>query len=222
MGFLQILRSLEDLLYQVMTWLVFYPRTMWQVIRHPVVMIDYSDKEQADTPDQQYTDTLSPPLFLLLTILLSHAIELSFETRIDTPAAGVRKLLTNSEESLLLLRAVLFSIYPLVFAVGLLKRSEKPLDTITLRAPFFSQCYLGALYALLISLSTIVGRAGFDHAQWVGAGIGLATTIWFVSIQTLWFAEHLKLTRYRASGVAILTFIKASFINSLLASLVLA
>lgn len=48
-GLFAILRSIEELLYEVMTWLIFYPRTMWQVIRHPGRMIDYSDHEQTDS-----------------------------------------------------------------------------------------------------------------------------------------------------------------------------
>jgi hypothetical protein len=219
MGFFQILRSVEDLLYQVMTWLVFYPRTLWQVIRHPVRMIDYSDREQGDAPDQQYIDTLSPPLFLMLTILISHGIELALQTRIDTPKAGVGKLLLDSEENLLMLRSILFSIYPLTFAVGLLKRSDRQLDRNTLRAPFFSQCYLGGLLAFLVSVATIISRAKFPDAQWIGAIIAVAVTIWFVWVQSKWFAQHLKIARFRATMIAIRTFVKASIINSAIASL---
>jgi hypothetical protein len=219
MGFFQILKSVEDLLYQVMTWLVFYPRTLWRVVCHPVQMIDYSDQEQSDTPEQQYIDTLSPPLFLMLTILISHGIELAFHASLDTPKAGMAKLLLNSEENLLILRSILFSIYPLTFAVGLLKRSDQQLDTVTLRAPFFSQCYIGALFAFLISVATIIGRAKLPNADVVGGIIGLAAAIWFVWVQSLWFAEHLKITRFRAAMIAAGTFIKASIINSAVASL---
>lgn len=219
MGFFQILKSVEDLLYQVMTWLVFYPRTLWQVIRHPVRMIDYSDQEQGDTPDQQYIDTLSPPLFLMLTILVSHGIELAFQTSLDTPRTGVGKMLVNSEENLLILRSILFSIYPLTFAVGLLKRSDQQLDTITLRAPFFSQCYTGALFAFLVSVVTIISRAKFPDAQLIGTILGLLVTIWYVWVQSIWFAEHLNIARFKATMIAIGTFIKASFINGAVASL---
>lgn len=222
MGFFQILRSIEDLLYQVMTWLVFYPRTLWQVIRRPLAMIDYSEKEQEDTPEQQYTDTLSPPLFLLLTILICHGIEIAAQAKIDVPKTGLGRILPNSEENLLILRSILFSIYPLIFATGLLKRNGSSLDTITLRAPFFSQCYLGALFALFLSLSTIIAQSNIPDAFWLGSAVALFATIWYVFIQALWFAQHLKLGRWRASGVAILTFLKASTINGLLASIVLA
>lgn len=220
-GFFQILRSIEDLLYQVMTWLVFYPRTLWQVIRNPLAMIDYSEKEQGDTPEQQYTDTLSPPLFLLLTILICHGVEIVVRTKIDVPKTGLGQILSNSEENLLILRSILFSIYPLVFATGLLKRNGSLLDTITLRAPFFSQCYLCAVYALLLSTSAILGQSKMPHAFWVGSAIALVASIWYVSIQSRWFAQHLRLGVWRSTGIATLTFLKASLINGLLASLVL-
>jgi hypothetical protein len=219
MGFFQILRSIEDLLYEVMTWLVFYPRTLWQVIRHPVVMIDYSDHEQTDNADEQYTDTLSPPLFLMLTILICHGLELAFRTSIDSPTTGIGKLLLSSEENLLILRSILFSIYPLMFAVGLLKRSGKPLDRKTLRAPFFSQCYLGALFALIVSISTILIRAKSENMFIAGAVIGLAAIVWFVWVQAIWFAEHLQLTRTTGVNLAIRTFVKASIVNSGLAAI---
>jgi hypothetical protein len=71
MDFLRIIRSLEELLYEVRTWLVFYPRTLWRIAATPGRMMRYSDAEQADAPDRQYTATLSPPPFLMLTILIS-------------------------------------------------------------------------------------------------------------------------------------------------------
>ena len=35
MDFLKIVKSIEELLYEVMAWLVFYPKTLWRVIAHP-------------------------------------------------------------------------------------------------------------------------------------------------------------------------------------------
>lgn len=214
MGFFQILRSIEDLLYEIMTWLVFYPRTLWQVIRHPIKMSGYSDQEQSDSRDQQYTDTLSPPLFLILTILVSHGLELAFQTNLDTARTGIGKAVLNSDENLLILRSILFSIYPLMFAVGMLKHSDKPLDRTTLRAPFFSQCYLGALLVLLVSVAAIMLRAKLEMVALLGMAMGLFAIIWFLWVQTIWLAEHLNLTHKRGALLAIGTFLKASIINS--------
>ena len=70
MNFFNLLQSLDDLLYEVMSWLIFYPITMWRTLVRPLTMMDYSDLEQRDAEDQQYIDTLSPPLFLLLSFYL--------------------------------------------------------------------------------------------------------------------------------------------------------
>src|SRR5690349_10768094 len=72
MNFFNLLQSLDELLYEVMSWLVFYPITLWRTLVRPLQMMDYSDVEQGDASDQQYTDTLSPPLFLLLSLIIIH------------------------------------------------------------------------------------------------------------------------------------------------------
>ena len=40
MNFFQFLKSLDKLLYEVASWLVFYPVTMWRSARHPLAMMD--------------------------------------------------------------------------------------------------------------------------------------------------------------------------------------
>ncbi|RJF85652.1 hypothetical protein [Sphingomonas cavernae] len=219
MSFFTILRSIEDLLYEVMTWLIFYPRTMWQVIRHPGRMIDYSDHEQSDKPEEQYIDTLSPPMFLMLTILIAHGLQITFHAEDQERRGGVAALLGGSQENLLILQVVLFSIYPLMFALGLLKRSDQPLDRKTLRAPFFSQCYLGALFALLLTIASIMLRAKMIEIQVAGLVLSLATGLWYMAIQSVWLSEHLKITRVRAAGLSFRTLVKATLINAAFSSL---
>lgn len=219
MGFLALLRSIEELLYELMTWLLFYPRTLWQVVRRPVRMAAYSDAEQRDSADQQYTDTLSPPLFLVLSILLAHGVEVGLQTRIDLPREGVAKTLLSSEENLLFLRCILFSIFPLVFASSFIKRSGQPLDRATLRGPFFSQCYLAGVFALLISLAAIMARYKQSLLLWTGASVTVAAVLWYVTVQALWFRQDLALSPGRATGAAITSFFKASVLNAAVAAI---
>lgn len=219
MGFLQILRSIEDLLYEVMTWLVFYPRTFWKTLVHPVKMIDYSDVEQNDAPDDQYTDSLSPPLFLLLSIIITHVLERTFQAKIDRPKSELAAFFSNSDEGLIILQTILFSIYPLIFAVGLLKRTQAALDRKTLRGPFFSQCYLGAVFAVFATGATIMIRNDSEKIQIAGTVFGIMWIAWYVAVQTKWFQEHLNLTTIKSFNAASLTFIKASIINSGIAAL---
>lgn len=62
MDFLRILKSFEEFLYEAMTWLVFYPRTMWRAVTRPAAMMDYARTELRDDLEDQYKDTISPPL----------------------------------------------------------------------------------------------------------------------------------------------------------------
>lgn len=65
MDLLKILRSFEEFIFEATSWLIFYPMTLWRVLRDPLAAMDYSDREQADSDERRYDDTLSPPLFLL-------------------------------------------------------------------------------------------------------------------------------------------------------------
>jgi hypothetical protein len=212
-GLFQIIRSIENLLYEIMTWLVFYPRTLWQTIRHPLRMSEYSELEQSDAPEEQYTDMLSPPLFLLLSILITHGLELGFGAAESPPKGAIGRILYGSEETLLLTRAVVFSIYPLTYAVALVARSNRPLDRTTLRAPFYSQCYVAGLFALLISAAGLLAKTARYEVQIAGGVLLAAALVWYITVQSMWLFDHLTIGRGKSISSAVLNFLKATLIS---------
>lgn len=218
MGFLGLIRSIEDLLYEIMTWLVFYPRTLIKVLRHPQQMIDYSDKEQDDAAEDQYTETLSPPIFLILSILICHGIELALGQEVSQTQGAFSKLFANSEETLLFYRLLIFSIYPMVYAVGMVNRSAVELDRKTLREPFFSQCYLAALFAITVSGGSIMMRMKTQQIQMSGLAVILVGVAIYLVLQTVWLRLHLPIGRLRASLVSIGTFLKGTIYVALISS----
>lgn len=78
MDFVKILRTLEDFLYEVMSWLAFYPRTLVRILLHPIAVSKYAVQEMAQAREEQFTETISPPLMLILSIILAHVVEISF------------------------------------------------------------------------------------------------------------------------------------------------
>jgi hypothetical protein len=196
LDFVGIIRSLEAFLYELVSWLIFYPRTLWRVIVNPTLMTVYSDEEQDDPAAKRYDDALSPPLLLMLTLILCYVIETGMGLHMphsDNPAA---KVILGSAQNLLMLRAFVFSTIPLYIAARMLARKGKPVDRSSLRTPFYAQCYLAAPLVLAFSLTGIFYRLpGYVLATALFAIGGL---IWFIWAETVWLARMEALPRTQA------------------------
>jgi hypothetical protein len=193
MDFIGIIRSLEELLYEVMSWLIFYPRTLWKTLRDPGGVAAYSDAEQDQEPDERYTETLSPPLLLMITMVLTYV--LSHWIGVDEPVATTEagQSVTESPKNLLLLRALIFAIIPLVISVIGMRGGGIDIDRNTLRRPFYSQCFLVAPFALMLqSAFAVYLLPGYGSPAAII--LGLAAFLWFVWAQTGWFAARLNVS----------------------------
>ncbi len=206
MDFMRLLKSIEELLYELVSWLLFYPLTMWRTLRQPQAMMHYADMELTDDVSEQYTETLSPPLFLLITLMLAHGVELSLVNQ-TTPWAPPPLLASDS--NLLMFRAVAFSILPLLMAVKLLRHKGARLTRDTLRAPFYSQCYVTAPFALVLSVGMLLTRTESHTALVAGLACVLAAFVWYVIVETRWFKTDLGLSTTGAVLRVIWTLLQA-------------
>lgn len=211
MDFVRILRSLEELLYELMTWIVLYPRTLWRSAVSPLAMLRYSQREVADRLEEQYTETLSPVLFLMLTLALSHAIDQAFLPHRDE-LRGMLARLMSSEQNQLITRSVAFAIYPLVYASQQLRGEGKLLDRNTLRSPFFGQCFIAAVFALTLGLGSIMLRLDRAWVHPIGAIVTIASVAWYVAVQARWLRESHHAGNWSAAVRAVWGFAKATAI----------
>ncbi|MGH6649774.1 MAG: hypothetical protein ACREB7_01450 [Sphingopyxis sp.] len=220
MNFFSLLQSLDELLYEVMSWLVFYPMTLWRVLVRPLKMMDYSDVEQGDASDEQYTDTLSPPLFLLLSLILVHGAEIALvgNEAVVVSKVGLSALVSTSTD-LIMLRIVLYSLFPVMMATRMVRARRQRVDRDTLRAPFYSQCYVAAVLAMLLGGAVILIQLGHDWSVLVGTSLALFGFLWFGFLQTAWFNQHLKCGRVRAFGHASRAMVESLVVMTLLSSL---
>jgi len=216
-NFFNLLQSLDELLYEVMSWLVFYPVTLWRTLVRPLQMMDYSDVEQGDAAEEQYTDTLSPPLFLLLSLILVHAAEIALvgANAVVVSKVGLSALVSNDTD-LIILRIVTYSLFPMLMATRMLRARKVEVNRQTLRAPFYSQCYGAALLAILLGTGELLIRLGHEWSLLIGAALMLFGLLWFGTLQTAWFNQHLKCGRLRAFGQA-----SRAMVESLVAVLLL-
>jgi len=195
-NFMQWLNSLDELLYEIMSWLVFFPITLWRAVTRPLSMMDYADLELREGEDEQFGDTLSPPLFLVLTLLVSHGVELALGGGTNPIVArrdGLAALVTDNS-TLLMLRLIFFSVFPLMMAVRLLRLQRKTLTRNRLKAPFYAQCYAAGPFALLLGLGTAISHA---HQSWsapVGLSLAALSLAIYLGVEARWFAHHLKIS----------------------------
>jgi len=217
MDFMRLLQSLEELLYELASWLVFYPVTLWRTLTRPREMMRYADSELGDTLEKRYTDTLSPPLFLLLTLLLAHGLELALIARRDD---SLLPAVMRDDANLLIFRAFLFSIFPLLMAVRLLKRAGLPLDRETLKAPFYSQCYVAAPFAFGVSAGVNLLRTGRHEMILMGSAVALLSLLWYLLVEVRWFRHDLGVGRSLALWLVVRTVLEAAALV-ILASVVL-
>lgn len=221
MDLLRLVQSLEEFLYEVMTWLIFYPRTLWRTIRHPIRMLHYSDRELTDAPEDQFTDLLSPPLFLLLTILVSHLIEIASHQSLPKVTTSIGREIMASDQNLLLLRFILFSIYPLLFAVRRLGVQRTPLTRETLRQPFFAQCYIAGPAALALGIAAILVRAHQPAIILGGFAFALVSIGWYLRIEIVWLRRTTHMSRTKAAGSVVATWLAGTIFNGVATVLIL-
>lgn len=180
MDMMRLLRSLEEFLYELVGWLVFYPRTFWRVLCHPGAIARYTVVELQQEPERQFTETISPVLMLILSVVLAHAIEMVSRVPMLVPTSAAGKLLMGSEQGLLLTRSVVFCGYALVAALVTLRRQRQPITRDTLRAPFSVQAFLVSPFVVILSCGVLLARHEGEWMRIGGAALMLLACAWYL------------------------------------------
>ena len=193
------LNSLDELLYEVMSWLIFFPLTLWRATVQPLATMAQIENE-ADLPeDQQYAAVLSPPLFLALALLVGHGVSTALgET--DAIIANQHGLagLINDAATALVVRVVIFAGFPLFLAARMVRTGGAALNRFTLRRPFYEQCYPAAVFALAVTLGT-----SLVHVPDPAIRLGGELLVWlsianFALVEIVWFARKRRSSYLRA------------------------
>jgi hypothetical protein len=195
MDFMNLLRSAEQLLYEVVSWLVFYPLTLWRCIIRPISMIAYAEQELTRPPEDQFADALSPPIFLFLTLIIAHSIQ----TGIFHNDAVFEGLLSD-QRNLLILRAVAFSLFPLLLGIQHVRLSGQALNRKTLRPMFYAQCYVTVPFVLVLDLAMMLGNASYERAGLTAWALFVSGLVWYAVALTRSFMIHRNTSLSRAIG----------------------
>ncbi|MET0936039.1 MAG: hypothetical protein ABWX83_08615 [Luteibacter sp.] len=199
---MRILQSLEEFLYEAMSWVVFYPRAIIRTIRHPVAVAVYTREQLSQPRELQFSELISPPLLLILTVLIAHLIELATPHGMATTHSAMGKELFSSEQGIIATRSLAYCIFALLGSFTWLRHERKPANRDTLREPFYIHCYLLAPFALGLAIATTVAVNAPGNWGLLTAPMYLVSCLWYVVAQTAIYARMLKVSKWRAFWLA--------------------
>lgn len=201
MLFLKLLESLDELLYEIASWIVFFPVTLWKIVNHPLKMMRYAQDELQLEPDQQYRATVSPPIMLVLAVLVAQTIAVASNSdqAILKSQTGLARLVED-DTTLFLLKLLLFVAITLMLATRQIHISRQPLDRTSLKPAFFAQCYAISPVALLLAGGGTVFDFRMDAIRVVGCIMIIAALAFYWVVETMWFRTEFG----RSAGRAIL------------------
>jgi hypothetical protein len=193
MPFLIFLKSFEVLLYEVMSWLVFYPRTMWRAVRHPLQMMERTEDELKLAPAEQFRDVISPPIFLLLTVIAANSFEVAVvgNNALIDDGVGLAAMITDNS-SLILFRLIVFASLPVVAGVLALAAMRRQVDRVTLQPVFYAQCFATTPVVLLCSIAATITRLPQRAANIPAAIIFAAAVLFFIIVEASWFVHEAR------------------------------
>lgn len=191
MDFLKWIKSLDEALFELMSWLVFWPITLVRTLMGPISMMRYADAQLARPEDEQYDEALSPPVFLVLTLIVAHFSSLAMGQPDELIARqGGMAAMVDNDAAAVGVRLVLYASFPLVFSVLLLLTKQRTLKRASLQRPFYAQCYPAAAFAAALGVASQLGQLHVGPPGTTGIAM-LACVVWLGTVEGLWFRrEH--------------------------------
>jgi hypothetical protein len=211
MDFMKWLSSLDELLYEVMSWLLFFPLTLWRATVAPFRLMAEVEQQVGLPDEEQYGTILSPPLFLALSLLLAHggATALGQSDALIANKNGLASLV-NDNSTALVVRVVVFAGFALFLAARLVRSSGAALSRVSLRQPFYEQCYPTAVFALGLSVGTSMALIRDASTHFAGQMLVIASIVNFVVLETRWFARARGVGIGRAFGSVAFALLQAA------------
>ncbi|MCU1125366.1 hypothetical protein JAK51_03810 [Stenotrophomonas maltophilia] len=206
MDLIRLLRSLEEFLYELVGWLVFYPRTLWRVLVRPGEVAQYTRREFAKDEEHRFADAISPVLMLILSVVIAHGLEMAVRTPTLAIQGPVGKLLFGSEQGILLTRSAIFCMFALGAALGTLWRQKLPVNRDTLREPFSIQAFIACPFVILLSISGAAGVKGQVGLSFLDPLITVVAVAWY-----LWARSRTVVALYGGGYWAAFGYVFTSF-----------
>jgi hypothetical protein len=220
----QLLRTLEEFIYEIALWPIMLPRTLWRFAFRPLRIEAYVRAELDKPAESRYSEYMSPillwllvgfaPCFITALLYAAHAHDPRLDAYLKEPL------------EVQMAAVIIFSIWPpLTFAVGLLHKSRTPVTRESLRHPFYTQSmFLAPFYLFGLAIVMFI-VASPNHDPDINPGSFAAKAVQFITVIIAFIAligegrllrSHAPMSWGRAIGRLIVTWIVGSFLACVL------
>lgn len=193
MDFVNIVKSLEELFYEFMFWLMMFPKTFIQAFFKPGKMFHYISEEWAKEASGRFRNSITPFIFWLISSALFIT---SFDSTMET------SLITG--QSMLLIFAMILAFPPIVFTLVMLRAKYTPMEYENFRRPFHVQLTIFGVFQTLATVFIYMTNAMSDDVSLLFSLIYLlllaSMPIWLFIAETVVIREELGSNWLAATG----------------------
>ena len=184
MDFSEVVKQIEQFIFELLMWVIFYPYTLVRVMFRPIRMLAYVGREIVAEPDLAFGSAIRPPLFLFLCIAIGSIISpIGPEQAAILGQTELGQWLTQSWVNLLAFRTLGYSTFALAGALIYDWITPGSITRDTLKLPFYQQCYICGPFALAFSPTLV----RLDSAPEILGPLALAMQLWLWVVQVLFF-----------------------------------
>ena len=203
MDFFKLMQSLDELLFEIVSWFLFYPLTLWRMIRSPLKTMASADIELREAAQRQFDDTIPPPLFLALTFIVIHIVELTVlgHSYLATVNPELSRTI-GTDANLTIVRIMIIALLPLTAAIRILRARGVHIDRPAIKAPFYGQCYAAALFGIMLALAFVAEGRVLDYTGPAFLSVMALAFLWLFLIEAHWFAAQLKVSLWQGAWQA--------------------
>ncbi len=143
----KILQALEDVIFEIMAWIMLLPKTLFQVIFAPTKAIKYVNEEWEKKLEDRFDEFLSPIFFWILVAVLPLTYTLLSGKEIQQDG-----ILAVFSENKIFLGAIIASLLLFVYIAWIEVNNNRPLRKSALKRMTYIQCYITSPAVLIITL----------------------------------------------------------------------
>jgi len=216
------LKGFEELVTDILLWIVFIPKTLFKIIADPDGASDYVKKKMDG--DGKFEDYISPILLFLVTSLLLFVIYNTLESGTQR-VAGAEKIVTELQGSQGVLAGLGFLSLPLLFALAIeLFGGEEGITQKAIKRAFYIQCYYFSPLTLSLFAFILLTELLPDDELIGPLSLLLLVpvSIWFLIVEIKTIAQELKSKTLKAlKAIGVFTLLIAFILGGIILLLLL-